>query len=401
MFDELSINSADYQAPRLPLTNQVPTEIRELEALVSQVLQIETRQYPAQDRLAVAFIGELLVESAQAFEQVDAQLEPRDLLPQFSRLEEGEFKGKIQVLILRERPNPQPRPWWPNALLLFLTILSLLWSGSLLEGVEQSFDNLIMKGQLLQGWVYALSLLLILGSHELGHYFMSRYYGVNQTLPYFIPFPNLIGTMGAVILQREFTRNRRQLFDIGIAGPLAGLVFAVPILIMGVMTAEVNPLPTSETCQADNSCVYLLEGNSLLYGGIKYLVHGRWLPDALEDMTLNQMSLAGWTGLLVTAINLVPLGQLDGGHVFYSIMGQKAKFAFTPILGVFLALLLVNPMFWFLWVMLIFFFGRIYNVPLDDVTPLDNRRRLLGMILFVILILIFTPNPMSIVDVTP
>lgn len=404
MFDEQSYDSPDYQAPA-PQTRQgnggrFSEEFRQLEAMVSEVMTIEERHNNLDQRIAGGFVGQLSLPSDQAFAILDKQLEPLALMGFFSTIPEGNLKGKHQILILRDRPNQIPRPWWPNAVLFILTVLSMMWAGTLIEGIEvNNLAELITEGKILHGWVYAACLMLILGSHELGHYFVARHYKMDVTLPYFIPLPiGLFGTMGAFIQQRTPPRNRQQLFDIGAAGPLAGLVFAVPIILIGIATSEVNLLPTRADCAEDaNQCNYIMEGNSALYYVGKYVIHGQWLPNDIEDMTLNQIAFAGWTGLFVTAINLIPTGQFDGGHIIYTLLGATARKLYTPIL---VASLLLALMYngWFLWVLMIFFFGRQHNTPMDDITPLDAKRRWVGIITLVAFLLIFPPNPFTLVS---
>jgi len=275
-----------------------------------------------------------------------------------------------------------------------------MWAGAAIDGVSGDLNDLVMGGGILRGWVYALCVMLILGAHELGHYFAARHHKINVTLPYFIPLPiGIFGTMGAFIQLREPVRNRRQLFDVGVSGPLAGLIFAIPILFIGIATAQINPLPTEEDCREEGICGYVLEGNSLFYAAAKYVVHGELLPGNGRDLTLNQMAFAGWTGLFVTALNLIPIGQLDGGHVMYTLFGRYARRAYVPALIALAVLALFNPN-WVLWVFLLFFFGRVYAEPMNDLTPLDSGRRRLGYIILAIFFLIFTPSPLTVVSLT-
>jgi membrane-associated protease RseP (regulator of RpoE activity) len=234
--------------------------------------------------------------------------------------------------------------------------------------------------------------MLILGAHELGHYFAARYHNVPVTLPYFIPMPlSIIGTMGAFIRIKAPISNRRALLDIGAAGPLAGMVFAVPLLIYGLWISEVGPLPTDYG--------YMLEGNSLLYAGLKIMIFGEMLPNAAGmDVMLSQVAWAGWVGLLVTGLNLIPVGQLDGGHVSYVLFGQRARAFFWPVIMALLTLAIVTGMtMWIVWVALLFFLGRRHAEPLDSVTPLDGRRRLIAIITLLIFFLVFTPIPFQII----
>jgi membrane-associated protease RseP (regulator of RpoE activity) len=182
------------------------------------------------------------------------------------------------------------------------------------------------------------------------------------------------------------------LLDVGAAGPLAGLVFAIPILIYGLSKSPVLPLPAS----------YQLEGNSILYLLAKFVVKGQVLPSGGFDIFLGQVAMAGWVGLLVTGINLIPVGQLDGGHIAYALFGDRARLLYWPVLAALVILVAFTMAFvgipaWLLFVVLIFFLGRIYAVPLDDVTPLDGRRRLIAIISLILFFLVFVPIPFRIV----
>jgi membrane-associated protease RseP (regulator of RpoE activity) len=185
-------------------------------------------------------------------------------------------------------------------------------------------------------------------------------------------------------------RNRKVLLDIGAAGPIAGLIFAVPILLIGLATAPVQALPTDQA--------YILEGNSILYAVSKAAVFGRFLPDGRVDVFMNQLAQAGWTGLFITGLNLIPVGQLDGGHVIYTLLGDRARLLYVPALVVMGVLAFAVSDAWFLWIIMLMLFGRAYATPLDMLTPLDTRRRTVAIAALVIFLLVFVPNPLQIVE---
>jgi membrane-associated protease RseP (regulator of RpoE activity) len=210
---------------------------------------------------------------------------------------------------------------------------------------------------------------------------------VAVTLPYFIPMPlSFVGTFGAFIQLRSPVRNRNQLFDVGVAGPLAGLVITIPLLLIGLSLSTVQPLPTDEG--------YILEGNSLLYVGAKYLIHGQILPSNGVDVFLHPMAFAAWFGLLVTAFNLLPVGQLDGGHVVFTVIGNKMRYVGTLFVGILLIMGVAFWQGWFVWAILIFLLGVDHPPPLNDVTPLDGRRKWLAALTVVIFLLVFVPVPL-------
>jgi membrane-associated protease RseP (regulator of RpoE activity) len=304
-------------------------------------------------------------------------------------------------------------------IMFLLTLVSVFFAGVLNAGVDLPSDPLqILQTIIRDGWPFAVALLAILLTHEFGHYLMSRHHGVHATLPYFVPFLPPFGTMGAVIVMKEAPKNRRQLLDIGLAGPLAGLMVAIPVLLIGLYLSKLDPLPA----QLPRGMGISLEGNSLLYLLLKFAVFGQLLPSPASygstpvwlywlrffftgrpaplggmDVMLHPVAFAGWAGLLVTALNLIPAGQLDGGHVIYVLFGKKNAARLLPFL---LGTLIVLGFFWsgwWLWAALIFFLGRAYDDPLDQITPLDSGRRALAVIAVIIFFLVFTPVPLSLI----
>lgn len=269
------------------------------------------------------------------------------------------------------------------AALFALTVVSCLFVGAqMIEGLAD------INWNLLDGVPYAASLLAILGAHELGHYVIARRVGTPVSLPYFLPVPIGFGTFGAFISMTAPPRNRRHLLAIAAAGPIAGLVLAIPLLWVGLNLSHVTSLPTSE---------YMLEGNSLLYGGLKYLAFGRVLPSATEDVFIHPVAFAGWAGLLVTGLNLIPAGQLDGGHIVYALVGERmARYVLWAVLAA-LAALAFLWQGWLLWLFLIFMFGRMRAAPLDDITQLTTRQRALAVAMVIIFFLVFTPIPLRII----
>ncbi len=191
-----------------------------------------------------------------------------------------------------------------------VTLVSMLYAGAGMHGVE-----VVDLPSLLSGWDFAIPLMAILLCHELGHYVAGRVRGVDISLPYFIPMPiALLGTMGAVISMRGRIKTRDALFDVGAAGPYAGLAIAIPVLVYGIATSPVEPL-------SPDVGGYILEGHSLLYAGLLYAIKGPF-PEG-HDISLSATAFAGWAGLLVTMMNLLPVGQLDGGHVGYALLGER------------------------------------------------------------------------------
>ena len=350
--------------------------------------------------------GELLSEdSAEAYDQLAEALSPFNAMPLF-RMEDG----RQVIYIAPKQPEPQKDKVSTNIILFVLTVFSVMLAGAQPDGPLPSdfIGQMLALGKsILTGWPFALSLLGILVSHEFGHYFMSRYHKTPATLPYFIPFPlSPLGTMGAAIIMRGTPKNKRVLFDIGVAGPIAGLVVAIPVLFYGLSIStlgSIDPNPNG-----------FIEGNSLLYLFAKYVTFGQLLPAPLEpqgilywiqyfftggpipfgglDVFIHPVAFAGWAGILVTALNLIPLGTLDGGHVIYGLFGDKARKAFPYIVG----LMVIFGFFWsgwWLWAALLFWLGRVHAQPLDQITTLDPTRRLIAYSIIIVFVLVFTPVP--------
>ncbi len=264
--------------------------------------------------------------------------------------------------------------------LFLLTIVSTLLVGAMHAGV----NPLAAPFAFVHGVPFAGALISILFVHEMGHYFTARRYGVEVTLPYFIPAPTLLGTFGAFIRIRSAITDRRALVAIGAAGPIAGFLVAVPATWIGVATSQVGPVPAG---------VSLELGDSLLMWALIRLIHGP-LPVG-QDLLLNAVGLAGWAGILVTALNLLPLGQLDGGHIAYALWGGRSRAVTIAAIGTMLGLSWLWPG-WIAWCVLALVFG-LRHPPLRDPTrPLDRRHRLLGAAAFLLLVLCFTPVPLRI-----
>jgi membrane-associated protease RseP (regulator of RpoE activity) len=244
------------------------------------------------------------------------------------------------------------------------------------------------------GFSYSITIVIILLGHELGHYFMAQRYGIRASLPFFIPLPPLtifspdltsaFGTLGAVIRMHGIVPSRKALFDTGVAGPFISFAFSVPAILIGLTLSKVVPMPRP-------GAGMMLLADPPIFSLLERLVFGE-IPKT-SQILLHPIGYAGWVGLFVTALNLLPVGQLDGGHLVYALFGRKSWVIFY--LGLlFMAVITVvyNPG-WLLMLILMVLFGRRHPAPLDDETPLDRRRKVLGAIAFVILLVSFTVSP--------
>jgi len=232
---------------------------------------------------------------------------------------------------------------------------------------------------------YSLSIIAILLSHEMGHYLMCRKYRIDATLPYFIPVPlEPFGTMGAFIRMKSPIPNRKALFDVGAAGPIAGLVVTIPVLIIGLKLSTFIP-----KVQTQGFNLYL--GESFLFSKMAEFILGPE-PEGFDTM-LHPMAYAGWAGLFVTALNLLPIGQLDGGHVLYALFGRKSQTIYKFALAAFIVICALWYQGWILLVLLLIWFGFRHPLPLDDFHEIDFKRRIIGYLLFLIFLISFVPVP--------
>ena len=237
------------------------------------------------------------------------------------------------------------------------------------------------------GVPFTLALLGILGIHELGHYFTARYYGLNVSLPYFIPFPNpLTGTLGAVIRIESPFASRKALFDVGIAGPLAGLCVAIPVLIVGLSRATLMPVIGPDA----GGTVF---NEPLLFKFLAWLVIGP--RPAGMDLSMNPLLMAGWWGLLVTALNLLPVSQLDGGHIAYAVFGGAQRYIAWIIYGIAVAVALTMSPGYLVMLFLVLMMGLNHPPALDDITDVGTPRRALGIATLLLFLALATPNPIQ------
>ncbi len=283
------------------------------------VLAIEDVIQPRPPQRGVRVRGRLLMPSQQAYGLLAERLRPEGLTPVLRRDGGDALDPNRAVLMAVPGTWAQAPQRVRLALLLFgLTVLSCLYVGAQMP--EEVMRRGVENWNLLDGLPFAAGLLGILAAHELGHYLMGRRLGAPVSLPYFIPMPfGPFGTLGAVISMVAPPRDRRQLVAVAAAGPLAGLLVAIPVLLLGLSMSHVQPVPPTG---------YMMEGNSFLYAGLKFLMFGQWLPSNGMDVFIHPVAFAGWAGLLVTGLNLIPAGQLDGGHLAFALLGERTSRVF-------------------------------------------------------------------------
>jgi len=266
---------------------------------------------------------------------------------------------------------------------LFLaTLVTTIVAGALQQGVNP-LEN---PGLLYKGLPFSVTLLLILGTHEMGHYLVSRRHGLDVTLPFFIPappIPFIIGTFGAFIRIRSPIRDKRALLDVGCAGPLAGVLISIPVILVGLKLSTITVMAGGEAG--------LVLGEPLLFKLLSWLALGHL--SSSENIILHPVAFAGWIGLLVTALNLMPVGQLDGGHVTYALFPDYHRYISLGVLGLLVVCGMVFWKGWLMWAVLLTFLGWRHPPPYLYWLPLDRRRRVLGVITIVVFVLTFSPAP--------
>lgn len=383
---------------------------------VRQVMSIQTVTAggPRTEYRAL-FAGRLFIDSQEAFDRMQEPFNREGVRVIFRR------GGPAHLILAVAMPRPRRSNPWINVVLFLATSATVLLAGLAYSagynaaGVgSDAPPSIDLLRDLPLGISFAVSLLSILSAHEFGHYLAARFHGTEVSLPYFLPLPSQLGTLGAFIQLKEPPRDRRALLDIGLSGPVAGLAVAIPVLALGLYLSDVSRLPSSPEALRGLT----LEGNSILYLSMKYLITGKLLPEPVSyggvsplvywiryvvtaqpapvgglDVLLHPIAWAGWAGLLVTALNLIPAGQLDGGHVLYVLVGRLADWV-RPLL--ILGLLALGTFWagWWIWAFLLAFLGRGHARPLDEITPLNPRRRLAAMLALVVLLLLFMPVPL-------
>ncbi|MBN1642259.1 MAG: site-2 protease family protein [Anaerolineae bacterium] len=376
-------------------------------ALIGIMDGVETLRAPAPEegappsrrtrlRPTLAFRGRLIVDPVEGYKELRARFAPLGYTPMLDRQGEYEIVTAIPAVFAQS----SPKRWWLNALLLLVTVVTTIVSGALMEQseliaarMEQVTDQsaLLLEvvrvfaeepRRLLSGVPASLTIMGILGLHELAHYAAARRHKLDSSLPFFIPAPFGFGTFGAIIRMRTPWEDRNALFDVGVAGPIAGILVALPLFFLGLMRSPaMAPLPGGTPL-----------GTPLLLSWMEDLVYVlRGIP-ASYDIYVNSWTFAAWFGVVVSGFNLLPIGQLDGGHVAYALLGRHTSKLSTAVLVALAGLAWLWPG-WIAWIAFTFLSGWMHPPPLNALAPLSGWRVALGIGVWILTALIFTPVP--------
>jgi len=334
---------------------------------------------------SAAFFCRIDKESLEGnFDSLRKSLNERGYVPML-RYEKGEHIIYIMVM-----PKRKEKSIWINIALLAATVITTVLTGSMLHmehfdiwsipNVMNIFD---IRNLFYGGILFAFPLMSILFVHEMGHYFISKKHGIKTSLPFFIPIPPVlpsfnIGTFGALISSSDPMPNKKALFDVGISGPLAGFLVAIPVTILGITLSA--PVPITEPINGE-----IMLGGSMLFSFLSSTILNL---SAGTQINLSLTAFAGWVGLLITSINLLPAGQLDGGHIFRAVLGKKQRYA-----GWIAVFIMIFTGWTFFAIIIVFMMGMIHPPPLNDDTDLDVKRKLLFFVALIILVICFIPFP--------
>lgn len=370
-------NNAEHQTQPTPAPVYTShEEMMILRSRVADVMAIEDTETDPGDG-AVAFTGTLRHEAEQAFETLKNRFQDMGYVPLLREAPSGQkqmvvaIRGSLQEAL-------RQRAWVQMALFAATFLTTTFFGGMYAASLSGAGSISLMNTLVFYGLPFSCTLLGILAVHEFGHYLQARRHNMPVTLPYFIPMPFGLGTVGAFVQMRGAVQSKRALFDVGIGGPIAGLLVAIPLFVFGVLIASVTQSPAPDT-------------RSLL---MEALI-GVFRPEAVSNgILLNPVLLGARFGLVVTALNLLPVGQLDGGHIAYAALGRRwamwVSYATLVVMG-FLGVTVSSN--WLVWMFFATISGVQHAPPLNDVTPLDQRRNVAFLATFLLFLSLFTARP--------
>ena len=350
-------------------------EIERINSLVRKYLDVyEFRITP--DHLEFYFTYRDEKEFGENFEKLRVEMKKINAIPMVKK------KGGEYVLLVLRNPKRHFFSIWINLGLLILTILSTIWVG--MGYYTAYYGSGGFWHDFMGGLIYfSVPLLTILGCHEMGHYFAAKKHNIAASLPFFIPAPTMLGTLGAFISIREPIPDKKSLIDVGLSGPIVGFLVAIPVTILGLILGNMNP-PHVDT-EAVNT--YMIFNVPLIYEFLEWL-----FP---SSNFVHPVSMAGWVGFVVTAINLFPIGQLDGGHAVRAIFGDKAKYISYGFAALLIGLGFLYPG-WLIFGILVIFLGLRHPPPLNDIVKLDKKRYAIFFAALLVFAVTFVPIPVEV-----
>ena len=369
----------------LPPSAGPTNEIERIRSMVAQYFPVYETRITPQSLLLLVHADPSTLE--ERFDRLRQEMWGKYYVPQ--------IRSELDHHVIEVVRRPVRTTWTnvTNAILLVLTLVTTMAAGAFLWLAYVGGSSLSGADFLYGGLTFALPLMAILGLHELAHYVVARHHHVEASLPYFIPVPPpflLFGTFGAFISLREPIPSKKALLDIGAAGPLAGFVVSIPVTLLGMFLSAHSPVLSVTNCGP--SVAGVSYGNLLFGVSLFWEALGLFVPVTFAN--LHPVALAGWVGLLVTAINLLPAGQLDGGHVFRALLGDRARFVSYGAVAILFGLGFLYPG-WFIFALLIFVLGVRHPPPLNDISPLDAKRWALGLFAAAILVTGFVIIPIA------
>jgi membrane-associated protease RseP (regulator of RpoE activity) len=340
----------------------------EIESFLEEVMDIKRSRM---EHFYLVWEGSFTVPEDDALKYIKEKADSINLNVIFKKEEDD------VALAFMAKPEKRESKKWVNVLLLLLTFLTTLMAGTF----QQGLNPLVPITNLIMGLPFSVSIMLILGSHELGHYIMAKRNNVDATLPYFLPAPPLLGTFGAVIKMKSPIRDKNSLVEIGAAGPIVGFVFSTIVILIGLSLSKVVDVAGTQG---------MMLGDSILIKLLTKLYFSD-LPEG-KDILLNPVAFAGWIGYFITALNLLPVGQLDGGHISYALIGEKSRMVGYLVFSI-AVLLSFLWLGWIVWSALFWVIGFKHPPTLDRISPLSRKHKVIGIISLVIFILTFVPAP--------
>jgi membrane-associated protease RseP (regulator of RpoE activity) len=374
----------------MPDTEKMPNQIPMDSPFDLELLQREVGQrFPFYDMKSnintVAFFCRIDEETLEEkFESLRITLLEKQYIPMI-RYEHGEHI----IYVVKKPESKKRKSVWVNIILLVATVFTTTLAGALqwVDIDQVDWTSMFTIPYLWEGLIYfSIPLLLILGVHEMGHYYISKKHHVDASLPYFIPLPPpfILGTFGALISTHEPIPDRKALIDIGAAGPLCGFLVAIPVSFIGFFLMQQQPIPLPS-----NGTNLSLMPPLLL----------QWIQSFFSipgDYVIHPTLFAGWVGIFLTAVNLLPAGQLDGGHIARAILKEKHKYVSWIVIFVLAGLSFFYTGWLMFAIIILLFIGTQHQPPLNEITPLDTKRKLLGLVILIIFILSFAPIPFGV-----